>query len=82
MKLMQFLMGLDDSYMKRRSSILFIEISPDVRSAYATISSEESHRVVASGTSQRSQTSAFVYNVPSIDSGNSPRSSLLRHSEE
>ncbi|GKF39149.1 hypothetical protein Tco_0119210, partial [Tanacetum coccineum] len=42
---MQFLMGLDDSYMKIRSSILSRETLPDVRSAYATISSEESYRV-------------------------------------
>ncbi|GKB53985.1 hypothetical protein Tco_0904738 [Tanacetum coccineum] len=55
MKLMQFLMGLDDSYMTIRSSILSRDPLPDVRSAYATISSEESHRVVSnsmSGTSQ------------------------------
>ncbi|GJR94953.1 ribonuclease H-like domain-containing protein [Tanacetum coccineum] len=45
LKLMQFLMGLDDSYMQIRSSILSRETLPDVRSAYATISSEESHRV-------------------------------------
>ncbi|GJV59698.1 ribonuclease H-like domain-containing protein [Tanacetum coccineum] len=36
---------LDDSYMQIRSSILSREVLPDVRSAYATISSEESHRV-------------------------------------
>ncbi|GKC90363.1 hypothetical protein Tco_1151012 [Tanacetum coccineum] len=48
MELMQFLMGLNDSYMQIRSSILFIEVLPDVRSAYATISSEESHRVTSS----------------------------------
>ncbi|GJZ71758.1 ribonuclease H-like domain-containing protein [Tanacetum coccineum] len=67
MKLMQFLMGLDDSYMTIRSSILSRDPLPDVRSAYATISSEESHRVVSSsmsGTSQRSQTTAFASNVP------------------
>ncbi|GJW18123.1 ribonuclease H-like domain-containing protein [Tanacetum coccineum] len=46
LKLMQFLMGLDDSYMQIRSSILSRETLPDVRSAYATISSEESNRVV------------------------------------
>ncbi|GJS62430.1 hypothetical protein Tco_0657214 [Tanacetum coccineum] len=46
LKLMQFLMGLDDSYMQIRSSILSREVLPDVRSAYATISSEESHRVI------------------------------------
>ncbi|GKA52595.1 hypothetical protein Tco_0745910 [Tanacetum coccineum] len=67
MKLMQFFMGLDDTYMQIRSSILPRETLPDVRSAYATISSEKSHRVVASGssseTSQRSQTSAFVSSV-------------------
>ncbi|GJW27016.1 ribonuclease H-like domain-containing protein [Tanacetum coccineum] len=37
MKLMQFLMGLDDSYMQIRSSILSKEVLPDVRSAYATL---------------------------------------------
>ncbi|GJR54394.1 ribonuclease H-like domain-containing protein [Tanacetum coccineum] len=35
-KLMQFCMGLDDSYMKIRSSILSKETHPDVRSAYAS----------------------------------------------
>ncbi|GJS75641.1 hypothetical protein Tco_0725522 [Tanacetum coccineum] len=67
LKLMQFLMGLDDSYMQIRSSILSKKVLPDVRSAYATISSEESHRVVAGsidGSSQRNQASAFVSNVP------------------
>ncbi|GJT58985.1 putative reverse transcriptase domain-containing protein [Tanacetum coccineum] len=44
LKLMQFLMGLDDSYMQIRSSILSREVLPDVKSAYATISIEESHR--------------------------------------
>ncbi|GKC60634.1 hypothetical protein Tco_1088232, partial [Tanacetum coccineum] len=43
------------------------EVLPDVRSAYATISSEESHRVASSsiaGSSQRNQAFAFVSNVP------------------
>ncbi|GJS13629.1 ribonuclease H-like domain-containing protein [Tanacetum coccineum] len=43
------------------------EVLLDVRSAYATISSEESHRVAAgsiAGSSQRNQASAFVFNVP------------------
>ncbi|GKC08372.1 ribonuclease H-like domain-containing protein [Tanacetum coccineum] len=77
-------MGLDDSYMQIRSSILSRETLPDVRSAYDTISSEESYQVVASsssfGISQRSQTSAFVSNVPNRgnlqrkqSSGNVPR---------
>ncbi|GJZ99501.1 ribonuclease H-like domain-containing protein [Tanacetum coccineum] len=46
LKLILFLMGLDDSYMQIRSSILSIETLRDVRSAYATISSEVSHKVV------------------------------------
>ncbi|GJS88193.1 ribonuclease H-like domain-containing protein [Tanacetum coccineum] len=53
MKLMQFLMGLDDAYMQIRSSILSRETLHDVRSAYAIISSEESH-TVASGNFQSS----------------------------
>ncbi|GJW35939.1 ribonuclease H-like domain-containing protein [Tanacetum coccineum] len=66
LKLMQFLMGLDDSYMQIRSSILSREVLPDVRSTYATISSEESHRVAVgsvAGSSQRNQAFAFVSNV-------------------
>nr|GEY88009.1 putative Gag-polypeptide of LTR copia-type [Tanacetum cinerariifolium] len=54
MKLMQFLMGLDDSYMQIRSFILSREVLPDVRSAYATISSEVSHRVASSSISSSS----------------------------
>ncbi|GJS87540.1 ribonuclease H-like domain-containing protein [Tanacetum coccineum] len=46
---------LDDSYMLIRSSILSREVLPDVRSAYATISSEESHRVASSSVSGSSQ---------------------------
>ncbi|GJT30101.1 ribonuclease H-like domain-containing protein [Tanacetum coccineum] len=42
-----FLMGLDDSYMQIRSSILSREVLPDVRSAYATISRKESQRVAS-----------------------------------
>ncbi|GJX80848.1 ribonuclease H-like domain-containing protein [Tanacetum coccineum] len=46
---------------------LILDVIPDVRTAYATISSEESHRVAAGsidGSSQRNQASAFVSNVP------------------
>ncbi|GKC63623.1 ATP-dependent DNA helicase PIF1-like protein, partial [Tanacetum coccineum] len=40
----EFLMGLDDCYMQIRSNILSRDELPIVRSAYAIISSEESHR--------------------------------------
>ncbi|GJY89782.1 putative RNA-directed DNA polymerase [Tanacetum coccineum] len=65
LKLMQFLMGLDDSYMQIRGSILSRETLSDVRSAYATISIEESHRVAVdsiAGSSQRNQAFAFMSN--------------------
>ncbi|GKE17899.1 ribonuclease H-like domain-containing protein [Tanacetum coccineum] len=42
---------LDDSYMQIRSSILSREVLPDMRSAYVTISSEESHRVAVGSVS-------------------------------
>ncbi|GJU82327.1 hypothetical protein Tco_1284692 [Tanacetum coccineum] len=70
MELVQFLMGLDDSYTQIRSSILSRETLPDIRSAYATIYSEESHRVASGsfiGSSKRNQTSAFVSNVPNMN---------------
>ncbi|GJW68539.1 hypothetical protein Tco_0122963 [Tanacetum coccineum] len=67
LKLMQFIMGLDDSYKLIRSSILFRDTLPDVRSVYATISSKETHRVVVGsivGSSQKNKASSFVFNVP------------------
>ncbi|GKF99627.1 hypothetical protein Tco_0301318, partial [Tanacetum coccineum] len=67
MKLMLFLMGLDDVYMQFSSSILSRETLPNVRSTYVIISSEESHMVTSgslSGTSQRSQKFAFNVNAP------------------
>ncbi|GKD68846.1 hypothetical protein Tco_1322936 [Tanacetum coccineum] len=62
MKLMQFLKGLDECYMKIRSNIISRDVLPNVRNAYVIISSEESHRVVSSsssssGTSERPSTS-------------------------
>ncbi|GJQ98098.1 ribonuclease H-like domain-containing protein [Tanacetum coccineum] len=68
LKLMQFLMGFND-FLKANKKRQFLsrEVLPDVRSAYATISSEESHRVAVgsvAGSSQRNQASAFVSNVP------------------
>ncbi|GKE17827.1 ribonuclease H-like domain-containing protein [Tanacetum coccineum] len=56
-----------DAMIELPNSILSREVLPDVRYAYATISSEESH-ILASGSifgsSLRNQTSAFVSNVP------------------
>ncbi|GKB00821.1 hypothetical protein Tco_0828865 [Tanacetum coccineum] len=66
MKLMQLLMGLDDSYMQIRSSILSREVLPDVRSAYATISSEESHRVASGANQHMTYTDKELDNVLDI----------------
>ncbi|GJT76021.1 hypothetical protein Tco_1042746 [Tanacetum coccineum] len=49
MKSMQFLMGLDDSYMQLRSNILAREPLPDAKGAYVLISSDESHKAVVTG---------------------------------
>ncbi|GJU65923.1 putative reverse transcriptase domain-containing protein [Tanacetum coccineum] len=46
LKLMKFLMGLDDVYMQIRSNIVSRDPFPDVRNAYVIIFSKESHRVV------------------------------------
>ncbi|GJU78412.1 ribonuclease H-like domain-containing protein [Tanacetum coccineum] len=70
LEMLKFLMGLDDSYTQIRSSILSREVLHDVRSAYATISSEESHEVASGsivGSSQRNQPSIFVSNVPNVN---------------
>nr|GFB09302.1 ribonuclease H-like domain-containing protein [Tanacetum cinerariifolium] len=47
-KLMQFLMGLDDIYQPIRSSILTREILPEAKDAFLIISREESHRGIPS----------------------------------
>ncbi|KAM0053389.1 putative transcription factor interactor and regulator CCHC(Zn) family [Helianthus debilis subsp. tardiflorus] len=48
-KLMQFLMGLDDVYQPVRTQFLTREPFPSVKAAYALISREESHRLSSSG---------------------------------
>nr|GEU51571.1 ribonuclease H-like domain-containing protein [Tanacetum cinerariifolium] len=64
LKLMQFLMGLDDIYQPIRSSILTREVLPEAKDAFLIISREESHRGIPSsyGTvkTEKAQASAFV----------------------
>ncbi|GJU91566.1 ribonuclease H-like domain-containing protein [Tanacetum coccineum] len=43
-KLMQFLMGLDDCYQPIRSALLTRDPLPEVKDAYTTVSREESHK--------------------------------------
>nr|XP_043620989.1 uncharacterized protein LOC122592753 [Erigeron canadensis] len=61
MKLMQFLMGLDDEYIPIRSTLLTREPLPTVKVAFAIMSREESHRgTTVRDSRQKPQASAFV----------------------
>ncbi|XP_071687186.1 uncharacterized protein [Rutidosis leptorrhynchoides] len=60
LKLMQFLMGLDDSYMSIKSNLLLRDPLPDVKSAFAILSREESHRGVSGVGTSKTQNSAYV----------------------
>ncbi|GKB84192.1 putative RNA-directed DNA polymerase [Tanacetum coccineum] len=62
MKLMQFLMGLDDCYQPVRSALLTRDPLPDVKNAYNTASREESHR----GIPESSSTSDAKLNATSF----------------
>ncbi|GJY36537.1 ribonuclease H-like domain-containing protein [Tanacetum coccineum] len=62
-KLMQFLMGLNDMFQPVRSGLLFKEALPDVKDAFAIVSMEESHRGIASssfGSVTKPQISSFM----------------------
>ncbi|GJQ90578.1 ribonuclease H-like domain-containing protein [Tanacetum coccineum] len=59
-KLMQFLMGLDESYLAIRSNLLTREPLPNVKNAFAVISGEESHRNVTSIRTTKLVATAFT----------------------
>ncbi|GJW60339.1 hypothetical protein Tco_0109674 [Tanacetum coccineum] len=81
MKLMKFLMGLDDAYMQIRSRILSRETLLDVRCAYSIIYSEESDKhsfALREATSEggwikRSQSPVFNFNVATISNAQRPQ---------
>ncbi|GKC69766.1 hypothetical protein Tco_1115649, partial [Tanacetum coccineum] len=62
MKLMRFLMGLDDVYQPIRSSLLNREVLPEVKDAFVILAREESHRGIPATTarSDKPQASVFV----------------------
>ncbi|GJW26129.1 ribonuclease H-like domain-containing protein [Tanacetum coccineum] len=61
MKLMQFLVGLDDVYHPIRSSLLTQPELPDVKDAFVTVCKEESHKGLGSTSGvQKPQVSSFV----------------------
>nr|GEW54837.1 hypothetical protein [Tanacetum cinerariifolium] len=58
---MQFLMGLDDLYLPIRINILIMDPLPGVKTAFALISGEESHRGVAyNSTPSKPHATSFV----------------------
>nr|GEV11818.1 putative Gag-polypeptide of LTR copia-type [Tanacetum cinerariifolium] len=62
-KLMQFIMGLNDMFQPIRSSLLARETLPNVKDAFVIISKEESHRGITSssfGSVTRPHVSSFV----------------------
>nr|GEZ26805.1 ribonuclease H-like domain-containing protein [Tanacetum cinerariifolium] len=62
-KLMQFLMDLDESYLAIRSNILTKETLPMVKAAFAIINGEESHRNVTSVGANKPTTTAFATKI-------------------
>nr|GEX14684.1 hypothetical protein [Tanacetum cinerariifolium] len=62
MRLMQFLMGLDDVYRPIRSSLLTRKILPKVRDAFMIVAREECHRGISSSSikAEKPQASVFV----------------------
>ncbi|GJX15623.1 ribonuclease H-like domain-containing protein [Tanacetum coccineum] len=66
MRLMQFLMGLDDVYQPIRSSLLTREILPEVRDAFLIIAREESHRGISSSSVKTEKPQASVGNYNNL----------------
>lgn len=62
MKLMQFLMGLNDKFFAVRSSILMIVPLPSVMTAFNLVSQEESHKSISSRPSVEKSTAVFTAN--------------------
>nr|GEW58639.1 ribonuclease H-like domain-containing protein [Tanacetum cinerariifolium]GEW60987.1 ribonuclease H-like domain-containing protein [Tanacetum cinerariifolium] len=58
-RLMQFLMGVDEVYASVRSNIFIIDPIPNVKSAFATLSRDESHRN-SNAHNDKYSSSAFV----------------------
>ncbi|GAV83960.1 UBN2_3 domain-containing protein, partial [Cephalotus follicularis] len=60
-KLLQFLMGLNDSYGGIRSQILLMNPLPTVGQAYSLINQEESHRGIIAGGNNSTNLPAVFY---------------------
>ncbi|KAI3698064.1 hypothetical protein L6452_31176 [Arctium lappa] len=59
LKLMQVLMGLDDTYFRIRNSILTTNPLPNVKTVFSLVSREESHRGVTRSSDSKTQSTAL-----------------------
>nr|GEV13163.1 ribonuclease H-like domain-containing protein [Tanacetum cinerariifolium] len=67
LKLMQFLMGLDDVYQPIRSNILTRDPLPTVKTAFAVVSGEESHGNITLSGSHQSKPGATAFASKVLD---------------
>lgn len=75
-KLFQFLMGLNDSYLQARGQILTLSSLPSMNQAYALVVSDEGKKLATSavgvlGTNPRSRTGNFDMAMYTISNNNS-----------
>ena len=71
-KLMQFLMGLNDSYSAIRGQILLMNPLPSVRQAYSSVSQEEKQRLLSSTITATDLPNSAAMAVRGNFSGNNP----------
>ncbi|GJU85147.1 hypothetical protein Tco_1292693 [Tanacetum coccineum] len=79
-KLLQFLMGIDDVYQPIRSSLLTIDPIPDVKTAFSIIFKEESHRGSSSSSPEsKAQASIFAAKVHNNNNNNFKKKSSAKN---
>ncbi|KAM7486302.1 hypothetical protein LguiA_002311 [Lonicera macranthoides] len=81
-KLMQFLMGLNESYQAVRSQLLLTSPIPTVRQAYSSISQEEKQRSISASLANDSISSAAAMAVNTSDSGSGSVSRFASRSND
>ncbi|KAI9186226.1 hypothetical protein LWI28_015065 [Acer negundo] len=79
-KLMQFLMGLNDSYSAVRGQILLMNPLPSIRQAYSSVSQEEKQRLLSSTSAATDSTNSTAMAVRSNTSGSKSTSARFDRS--
>ncbi|GKC11253.1 reverse transcriptase domain-containing protein [Tanacetum coccineum] len=79
-RLMQFLMGLDDVYQPTRSNLLARDPLPDLKEAFTVVSREESHMGLAPGKLSAKNPAAFVVTTNNVGTSRRPtRSTRIKY---